>query len=181
MIKTGFTAAFFSLLLFPVFSFGQTNLSNNFIISLADADLNGKWHLVMSSAPFWKKKKRSDIVIEYTGSKEKTIDERITYKKDGAEHVLILTDFRSSPSHFTRKFVSGLHPFQEQWYAVAMDANKQWLVIYRVKGLLRRESIDVISHSTSFGGKEKEQFLKLCGENYFLKAKTKHMSDIVNH
>ncbi|HEV7231127.1 MAG TPA: hypothetical protein VGO45_07360 [Bacteroidia bacterium] len=180
MVKSWFVAIF--ILLFSPFSgFAQTNLSNNYVISLADDDLNGRWHLVMSNSRFWKKAKRSDIIIDFTISADKTIEELIEYKQKGKMHSIRLSSIRTSPSHFVSKPVSGMHFFKNYWYAVAMDAGKQWLVIYHVNGLFRRESVDVISRSASFSERENEQFQKLCGENYFLKAKTSHMSMWISH
>jgi hypothetical protein len=158
----------------------QTTLKGNFVVGFDPKDLEGKWYLCMSSAGKWKKKKNSDATISFL-NQEAQITRALKYRRKLKDKSCTRVYLKDESSHFVPKGKAVTRSCARTWYVVAVDTNKKWMVLYYSGTLLHSEEIEVISRSPKMNENEIAQVLKLCGDNYFLHAKTKNMHTLLQN
>jgi hypothetical protein len=152
----------------------QTTLKGNFVVGFDPKDLEGKWFLTESSAGKWKKKKNADATLFYVNQGPQITSE-LTYRANLKEKKSSAVFLKDKSSRFipTGNIISRV--CARSWYVVALDTDKQWMVVYFSGSLVNREEIQVISRNSTLNENEARQIEKLYEGNYFLHAKTKNM------
>ncbi len=155
----------------------QTSLKGNYVVSLDPKDLDGNWHLSMSSACKWKSKKRCNANLRFSVQAAEVAKE-LKYTKRKKSKTDTQVYLKGESSHFIPKETGVKRLFARSWYVVAMDKDKQWMVLYFSGTLFHREEIEVISRETKINESGMKEFDKLREENYFLHAKAKKMRNV---
>jgi hypothetical protein len=160
-------------LLLPGILKSQTQLSGSFVTTLDPKDLQGQWFLNIANTRHWTHAGLS-FQFNLSGSK---LEETIQYQHHDRVHVSTSRDMQKTPTRFS-SVAGGMHPIPDRWYAVAMDAGKEWMIIYRVSGLFRQEAILVISRKSKLEASDKIKIMELINGNLFLKAKSKGILEV---
>jgi hypothetical protein len=155
----------------------QTTLKGNYVLTLDPKDLEGDWHLYMSTARKWNKNRITERTQSYLVQGTRVTNE-VKYKSRSViRHHLksrkstkVFEKSQSSLFTSTGKAIPKF--FSRSWYVVAMDSNKQWMVLYFSGKLFHREEVEVISRDKEMTEDGRRKFAKLCEENYFLHSKT---------
>ncbi len=168
------TLLVFLLTVQPTHLQAQTGSEKNYVVKINPIELEGHWFLVSTNLHPWKSPKKTNIRFDFSVNGD-SISETIALLKSGKPVQTRLQVKVKGSAFFSEKTVSGKRLSKRNWYVVAMDEHKRWMVIYVRGKFLRKDAIQVISRDAQIPEDAKVRIRKLFEENYFLKAKTEGM------